>query len=216
MAYEPHRPGYFNLFNRIRNMTNQQLKKGQKESEEWLENLIKIHANARPQRLMLDKNNLVDETLQGKFYFFWYDPKWAAGLNYYDVFPFILLIDFFDDGRLFGINFHYLPITLRAQLLDYLIHFRSNNKWDETTKVKATYAFLKHFAKHQMVKPTLHSYIPSHVQSKFLQVSIEDAKMAVLLPVSRFKKATNTQVWKDSEAIIAGTQTGTKNWKKKK
>ena len=65
---------------------------------------------------------------------FFYDPKLKATLPYYDRFPLVLPLKRFQMVFL-GINFHYLPIPLRIRLLDRLVDFSNNTKFDESTKL---------------------------------------------------------------------------------
>ena len=67
---------------------------------------------------------------------FFYDPK-LKPFPYYDRFPLVLPLERFQ--MVLGINFHYLPIPLRIRLLDRLVDFSSNTKFDESTKLNVNY-----------------------------------------------------------------------------
>ena len=69
----------------------------------------------------------------GHMYTFLYDPKNKETLPYYDRFPLVFPINKAKGGFL-GMNFHYLPLPLRAQLMDALYEVTGNQKYDETTK----------------------------------------------------------------------------------
>ena len=66
----------------------------------------------------------------GRLNMFVYDPKHKKTLPYYDTFPLVLPIEKYPDGFL-GCNLHYLPIPLRIKLLDRLVDFSNNTKFDE-------------------------------------------------------------------------------------
>jgi len=53
-----------------------------------------------------------------------------------------------------------------------------------------------------MVKPTIKKYLYSHVQTGFLRVNADEAAIAIMLPVQRFKKASVGQVYSDSRRFI--------------
>ena len=98
-----------------------------------------------------------------------------------------------------GINLHYLPIPLRIKLLDKLYEFSSNDKFDETTKLTARYNRVRNIP---LVKPTLHKYLYNFVESPFRRIDADEFIVAALLPVQRFKKATDRKVWRDSRGMI--------------
>ena len=59
---------------------------------------------------------------RGSLFAYWYDPKWAKKLPYYDEFPMMMMVEKAKGGFI-GLNFHYLPPMLRPRLLDLsLIH----------------------------------------------------------------------------------------------
>ena len=97
-----------------------------------------------------------------------------------------------------GLNFHYLAPKHRAILMDQLKMFANNKKYDETTKLRLSYNMLKGFTKIKRAKPTVHRYLNSKVNSKFVLVNADEWEVALFLPVERFKKATKKQVWAHS------------------
>ena len=129
---------------------------------------------------------------------FFYDPKWKKKLPYYDTFPLVLPIEKYPDGFL-GINMHYLPIPLRIRLLDSLVDFSNNTKFDESTKLIVNYSKLKNV---RLIKPTLHRYLAGHTKSQFRRIDADEFTIATLLPVQRFKKESASTVWSDSRKMI--------------
>jgi hypothetical protein len=130
----------------------------------------------------------------GKMYFFTYDPKWKKELPWYDTFPLVFPIKTYSNGFL-GLNFHYLNPKERAVLMDQLKSFASNKRFDESTKLLMTYQTIKSMGR---ARPTIHRYIGSHVQSKFVLINSDEWEVALFLPVERFKKASKKQVWAHS------------------
>ena len=134
----------------------------------------------------------------GNMYMFRYDPKLKESLPYYDKFPLVFPIEAYSDGFL-GINFHYLPINLRIRLLDRMVDFSSDTNFDEGTTLDVDYTGVKSI---RLVKPTLKRYLIGRVKTNFRRIDADEFTVATLLPVQRFSKASDTEVYKDSRGMI--------------
>ena len=99
-------------------------------------------------------------------------------------------------------NLHYLPPTLRARLMDALYDLSSNNRYDESTRLKLSYDILNSAAKFKFFKPTIKMYLNKHVRSRFLLIDSVEWDMALFLPTERFEKAGKSTVWADSRRMI--------------
>ena len=88
----------------------------------------------------------------------------------------------------YGLNFHYLPYALRARLLDAA--------GQDSLNVDAVMTS-------RLTKPTIKRYLFGYARSMFRKVETEDNLTAIMLPVQRFKKASDTKVWSDSRKIAA-------------
>ena len=154
-----------------------------------------------PQTILSRQESTVAATILGKMYFYSYNPKWKAELPWYDTFPLVFPIERYPDGFL-GLNFHYLAPKHRAILMDQLKAFANNKKYDETTKLRLTYNMLKGFTKIKRARPTVHRYLNSKVNSKFVLVNADEWEVALFLPVERFKKASKKQVWANSKEMF--------------
>ena len=64
--------------------------------------------------------------------------------------------------------------------------------WETRSKVKEGSIFLPNHSK------TMYGY----VRSSFLRIDFDEAALAVYLPVQQFKKASESQVWKESRGMI--------------
>lgn len=151
-------------------------------------------------RLLKDSDNVVsniDEESIGKMYSFFYDPKLKATLPYYDRFPLIIVIGPKDKGFL-GINLHYLPLVLRAKLMNELYNTTNNNKFDKTTKMNINYRFLQGAARFRYFAPCVKHYLNNHVASNILNIQPAYWDMALMLPTENFAKANKEKVWDDS------------------
>ena len=140
----------------------------------------------------------------GKMYLYFYDPKWKAKLPYYDEFPCVIPMNFYDDGFL-GLNLHYLPYAERAILLNALYEVESNHKLDERKKFNISYGkILSNFGKFKRAKPCIKRYLYKHMKSRPLRVHYKNWPLMAFLPVQRFQKATQQKVWADSRRIMRG------------
>ena len=171
--------------------------KGRPRSTQWYRDKIKEFGT--PKTLDLIRDGKRDKKpFYGKLNMFVYDPKFKKKLPYYDTFPLVLPLETYPDGFL-GINFHYLPIPLRVKLLDRLVDFSNNTKFDESTRLVVDYSQLKNI---NIVKPTIHKYLAGQTKSQFRRIDADEFTIATLLPVQRFKKAAASVVWKESRAMI--------------
>ena len=171
--------------------------KGRPRSTQWYKDKIKEFG--QPGALDLIRDGKRDtKPFYGKLNMFFYDPKHKKKLPYYDTFPLVLPIEKYPDGFL-GINMHYLPIPLRIRLLDGLVDFSNNTKFDESTRLIVDYSKLKNI---NLIKPTLHRYLAGYTKSQFRRIDANEFTIATLLPVQRFKKATDNAVWKESRSMI--------------
>jgi hypothetical protein len=152
-----------------------------------------------------EREKFKNKFLLGHCYLFYYDPKHKDTLPYYDRVPLVFPIAKAKGGFL-GINLHYLPLRLRAKLMDSLYTTINNEKFDETTKLKATYSILSSAAKFKEFKPTIKHYLLDHVRSRFMHVSATEWDIALFLGVAKFQGATQAQVWNESVQKIKGTK----------
>jgi len=171
--------------------------KGRPKSTQWYQDKIKEFGKPGALDLIRDgkRNN---RPFYGRLNMFFYDPKLKKKLPYYDTFPLVLPLEKYDDGFL-GINLHYLPMTLRIELLDRLVDFSNNTKFDESTKLDVDYSDLK---KVKLIKPTLKRYLAGRVKTQFRRIDADEFTVAALLPVQRFKKASASEVYSDSRKMI--------------
>ena len=117
---------------------------------------------------------------------FVYAPKFAKKLPYYDTFPLVMYLKS-AEGGFYGLNFHYLPYALRARLLDAA--------GQDDLDVSAV-------ENNRLTKPTIKRYLYGYARSMFRKIDSDDNLTAIMLPVQRFKKASDTKVWGDSRKMI--------------
>jgi hypothetical protein len=173
-------------------------------AREWFRDKAKSLGKVSETKILRDDTSrLKNRNAIGKMYFFMYDPKHKATLPYYDSFPLIFPVDRVQGG-FYGINMHYLPLPLRAQLMDALYDITNNSRYDESTKLKLSYGVLKGAEKFSLFRPTFKRYLNSQVRSRFVEIAPAEWDVALFLQSEQFVGASKTKVWADSRKIIKG------------
>ena len=171
--------------------------KGRPKSTDWYRDKIKEFGTPKTLDLIRDGKQ-ASSPFFGRLNMFIYDPKLKKKLPYYDTFPLVLTLEEYNDGFL-GLNFHYLPIPLRMKLLDRVVDFSNNTKFDKSTTLGVSYNALKRV---RLIKPTIKRYLAGKVKSRFRRVDADEFTVATLLPVARFKKGSQAEVYKDSRNML--------------
>ena len=166
------------------------------KAREWLQSKVK-DLNPTAASIMRDRSRLKDKSVVGKMYFYFYDPKLKDSLPYYDRFPLVLPIDQYQDGFL-GLNLHYIHPKQRIILLDKLSDTLTNSKYDETTKFRVNYSYLKNASNAFEATPCIKRYFYTNIQSRFLEISPDEWDIAALLPAENFRGATTSKVYAES------------------
>ena len=174
-----------------------------KESREWfLSKVETISKNLSRDALMRrPPAQKVATVLPGMMYMFYYDPKHASTLPYYDSFPLVILIDIQNDGMT-GLNMHYLPIELRQKLFYGLINRISSNDLTDQTYIKITHDLLKSTRALKEYKPCFKKYLTKHIRGGIAKIPAEEWETAIHLPTSLFRKQNESAVHRESERII--------------
>jgi len=185
------------LLDRInQSLAKQGLKPRTNQAREWLKSKITELKPTR-QALLQDRTRLRSSTIIGKMYFYFYDPKTKDSLPYYDRFPLVLPIEQYNDGFL-GLNLHYIHPKQRIILLDKLSEYANNKNFDNTTRLRLSYAALASSAKAFEAQPCIKRYLYSQVQSRFMEIDAGEWDIAALLPMESFAGATTSKVYADS------------------
>ena len=171
--------------------------KGRPRSTDWFRDKIKEFGQPGAMDLIRDGKQRRTPFF-GRLNMFFYDPKLKTKLPYYDTFPLVLPLERYPDGFL-GINFHYLPINLRIRLLDRMVDFSNNTEFDESTTLDVDYTGVKGI---RLVKPTLKRYLSGRVKTNFRRIDADEFTVATLLPVQRFRKASDQEVYRDSRKML--------------
>ena len=173
-----------------------------KESRAWFMRKLKSMKNVSANALMKDDSlTIANKQLIGSMNMFFYDPKTKDTLPFYDRFPLAVIVGP-AEGGFYGLNLHYLPMILRAKLLDALMDNTNNKKYNDTTKFKLTYKKLQATSKTKWFKPCFKHYLTSQMKSKFARVPANEWEIATFLPVARWEKASQSTVYKNSREMI--------------
>lgn len=169
-----------------------------RKSVDWYRaqiNRLKIKTNASQ---LIRQGKTKASPTEGNLNLFGYSPKHFNTLKYYDIFPLVLPLKFVPGGFI-GLNFHYLPPTLRFKLLDILQRYTNSPRFESNSRFVVYYDDLKNL---KIIKPTLKRYLYAKATTPFLKINMDDAAIAAYLPVARFQKATERQVWADSRRML--------------
>ena len=172
------------------------------EARQWYRDAAKQIKRVNENTLMRsDTDRLVNKILPGAMYMFQYDPKYKDTLPYYDRVPLIFPFKLVKDG-FYGINLHYLPLTLRARLMDGLYDYTNNKRYDETTRMTLSYRLLNSSARLKYFQPCVKHYLYQHVQTRFMYIYPSEWDIAIFLPTARFEKRTANYVHAQSRMAI--------------
>jgi hypothetical protein len=172
------------------------------DARDWFRETAKKISRLNERELMRgDTSRLTNKTIIGSMYMYYYDPKYKEQLEYYDRFPLVFPFRRVPGG-FYGLNLHYLPLPLRARLMDGLYDYANNSRYDESTKIKMNFSLLQSVSKLKFFEPCVKHYLDEHVRSRFMYVYPSEWDVALFLPTERFAKKSKTQVWNESKKML--------------
>ncbi len=170
------------------------LQGNKQKSASWYRNAVSLIADRTSPSELFSSGKLLGRPSAGRMSMFFYDPKTKARMPYYDTFPLVLPLEPMKGGFI-GLNFHYLPYGARFAFLQQLQTLASNSKFDQSTKIQATYDSVK---SNKYVKASIKRYLYSQVRSQFLRVDVNEMALAAYLPVAQLQGATIGSVFAKS------------------
>jgi hypothetical protein len=173
-----------------------------KKSAAWFNQQVLLLSKKRitpNQILRNDPKAITTNIVPGKLYMYFYDPKTKDDLPYYDKFPLVFPFRKTEDGFI-GLNMHYLPHKLRFILMDRLLQFKNNDKFDATTRLRYSWQLIDGVSKFALAKPCVKRYLKDHLRSPLVNVTADDWATAMMLPVERFVGASTSRIWAESKA----------------
>lgn len=186
------------------------IEKNTRASQEWfLSNLRKLKG-LEPNSLLRSRRRQVgnmlprnDDRLIGNMFMYVYDAKHKKTLPYWDRFPLVIPMEKYKDGIL-GMNMHYLPPRVRAQLFNRLLGRISDNNFDQKTRLILSYNILNSTRRYSFFKPTIKRYLNSQIRSNIIKIPSDEWEMAIFLPTEQFVGASKLKVWADSRKKWGG------------
>lgn len=174
----------------LHNSTPYDLKQLQNAGMQWYrQEMREIKKNRfnKYQFITGGRNETVRRLEIGKMYFFEYVAKYSGignddipvsqQLPVFDRYPLVLPFSTAPNGFI-GINLHYLPIKIRAWLLDQLM--RTANV--PANKLRINWQLLSNLSRANVGKYATHRYLLNHITSPFRMVKIDDYPNAIMLP----------------------------------
>lgn len=200
-----------NIFDEIEKLLNDpDLKRGGKSfkirnevsiySHEWFLSNVKKLSRLATKNALTKNTNLVTSSIQpGMLIQYAYDPLEKSKLEMaaYDTFPLTLIFGQTDTGFI-GLNLHYLNPRMRFFLFAKLIDIGKVSGSDTNKKLLLSWQLLKESTKVPEIAPCVHQYRFDRVKSSFVNIPIDQWKIAVCLPNASFKKMNEQSVWAES------------------
>ena len=156
------------------------------KSATWYRNAVSLIADRTTPNELFASGKLLNRPSAGRMSMFFYDPKTKGRLPYYDTFPLVLPLEPAKGGFI-GLNFHYLPYGARFSFLQQLQSLASNSKFDQSTRIQASYNSIK---SNKYTKASIKRYLYTQVRSQFLRVNADEMALAAYLPVAQFQGAS--------------------------
>lgn len=131
----------------------------------------------------------------GNMYLYAYDAITKETLPYWDYYPLVLPFAYTKNG-FYGLNLHYIPPRLRAQVLDEVLRYKSNGDLSNPTA-----NLIRSLAQHPIVQPAIHQYLYSQVIGMPSKIEIEEWEQVVYLPLAEWRsvagKPTANKIYRD-------------------
>lgn len=133
----------------------------------------------------------------GSFYIYSYDPKLKATLPFYDTMPLILCTGVTEKGW-YGINFHYMPPKIRLLIVKEMYSV-SRMTANDNMKFKLSWQKAmqlgNRIGQDKWLKHGIKQYLGNHIKSNLIKVKGDAIEPMIFLPLARFKKASQADVW---------------------
>jgi len=172
-----------------------------KASQEWFLEKVEEMADMKTSRQQLKQHYpIAKRQIIGQMFMFFYSPLTKNQLPYYDRFPLIILLEAQKDTFM-GLNLHYLPIDLRQELYYRLLPRATTTEFNNFTRLRIDYSFLKSRRSLKAFKPCVKRYRYDQMIGKMANVPANEWELTMHLPLALFRKASLERVYKDSREI---------------
>ena len=141
------------------------------------------------QKLMRDSATIKKNRLfPGRLFMYFYEPKHKDSLPYYDRFPLVMVVEKVKGKPgFYGLNFHYLDYRKRAILMERLMKYATNKKYDESTRLRLSYKLLKGASKLAAFKPCFKHYLPGQIASPIKLNPAQYSETVLFFPIEQFR-----------------------------
>lgn len=158
----------------------------EKEAIDWFIGRARSAAGYRSNMFNKNPQRERSSAVQGRMFFFAYDPKTKDKLPIYDKFPLVFPLDPKPGGFL-GLNVHYLSGDERQALLGRLIKYANNKEFNKTTKLNIDYDLISNLrALSSLSRPCVKRYLYGHVRSPFIEIMANEWDKVISLPLELF------------------------------
>lgn len=174
---------------------------GTKQSLQWYTKNVTQPAKGMSVQKFLSDNIKSQATsiYPGQLISYFYSPKGKDDLPWYDTCPLVLPFQT-SPTHFTGLNLHYLDYRGRMVLLDKLMTFSNDDRLTPKARMKISWNLLKSASNFPGAQHCVKQYIFSHVKSKFIIIPPETWRFVIHLPLQRFQKASESQVWKNTRS----------------
>ena len=176
------------------------------ESRAWFSKKLATMRNINQRQLMREEElelmqPIMNRSIVGNMFMYFYDPKLKEELPYYDRFPLVIVVGP-ASGGFYGLNLHYLSPALRARMLDGLMEITNNKRYDETTRFRIQYSILQRMRKLRFYEPCFKHYLTKHIKGRVAKVYAPEWEIATFLPTAIWRKSNAQRVYTDSRRMI--------------
>jgi len=176
-------PSLFDKFSK--QMTAAGVKPRTAAAQSWIQGKIgQLRIPSNRSNILNDASRISSKAFIGKMYFFHYNPKYKATLPVWDKFPLVIPMELYSDGFL-GLNLHYLDPYNRLLLLDRLMDFINNDKYDDTTIFRLSYDLLSRSRRYSLFEPCVKRYLLQHIMSSLIYIEPDNWETAIFLPTEK-------------------------------
>lgn len=178
-----------------------ELRRRSKDSLTWFRNRVgKLKTGARDLYSYSDLQK-TDRYATGRMYTYFYNPKHAKTLPYYDTFPCTIIIDMNQTGFT-GLNLHYLPPRMRISFLDELFKYTNNAEFDETTRLEASWDLLNSITRLRPAHACVKRYLTPNIVGQALLIEPQYWDIIAFLPTAQWNKANALDVYRETRNKI--------------
>ena len=151
----------------------------------WLgDKISRLRIPTDRSNILNDANRISPKAFIGRMYFYHYDPKYKDILPVYDKFPLVIPMEMYSDGFL-ALNLHYLDPYNRLALLDKLLDFANNDKYNDSTRLNLSYDLLTRSSRYKLIEPCIKRYLLNHIRSSLIYIEPNNWETAIFLPTAK-------------------------------